>query len=193
MGVPILDSKLALRRRMRAELKLITTGQRAAASAQACALLQAQTVWKEAESILFYAPMPGELDVWPLLVEALRVGKTTALPRFQAETGDYTVRVLADALADVQVGAFGIREPVARCAALSPVKKLDLLLIPGLAFDLNGHRLGRGKGYYDQLLATVRGTRIGVAFDQQIVSGVPVEPHDVRLNGLLTPTRWILL
>ncbi len=193
MGVPILDSKLALRRRMRAELKLITTGQRAAASARACALLQAQTVWKEAESILFYAPMPGELDVWPLLVEALRVGKTAALPRFQAETGDYTVRVLADALADVQVGAFGIREPVARCAALSPVKKLDLLLIPGLAFDLNGHRLGRGKGYYDQLLATVRGTRIGVAFDQQIVSGVPVEPHDVRLNGLLTPTRWILL
>ena len=192
MGASIPESKLALRRTMGAELRLINPVQRVAASAQACALFKSQNLWKEAESILFYAPMPQELDTWPLLVEALLVGKTVALPRFQAETGDYGICVLTDAVADVEVGAFGIREPVARCS-LMPVKKLDLLMIPGLAFDLNGHRLGRGKGYYDQLLAAVRGTRIGVAFDQQIVPQVPIEPHDMHLNGILTPTRWILL
>jgi 5-formyltetrahydrofolate cyclo-ligase len=68
---------------------------------------------------------------------------------------------------------------------------VDLILVPGLAFDLRGHRLGRGKGYYDQLLRGLGGITCGVAFDQQIVAGIPVEPHDVRVNRVLTPTRWI--
>jgi 5-formyltetrahydrofolate cyclo-ligase len=79
---------------------------------------------------------------------------------------------------------------VARCLA-QPVNKLDLVLVPGVAFDLHGRRLGRGKGFYDQLLATVRGTTIGAAFEQQVVREVPVEPHDVYLNCILTPTRWL--
>jgi 5-formyltetrahydrofolate cyclo-ligase len=68
-----------------------------------------------------------------------------------------------------------------------------LILVPGVAFDLRGYRLGRGKGFYDQLLAAVRGPTCGVGFDEQIVDAVPVEPHDVRLSCLLTPTRWIEL
>jgi 5-formyltetrahydrofolate cyclo-ligase len=62
-----------------------------------------------------------------------------------------------------------------------------------VAFDLHGHRLGRGKGYYDRLLTAVRGTACGVAFDQQLVPEIPIGPHDVRMNCLLTPTRWIAL
>jgi 5-formyltetrahydrofolate cyclo-ligase len=62
-----------------------------------------------------------------------------------------------------------------------------------VAFDVHGHRLGRGKGYYDQLLRGLGGTTCGVAFDQQIVGEIPVEPHDVRVNCVLTPTRWIEL
>ena len=69
----------------------------------------------------------------------------------------------------------------------------DLILVPGVAFDLHGRRLGRGKGFYDQLLAAVRGTTCGVAFEQQMVREVPVEPHDIHLNSILTPTRWIEL
>jgi 5-formyltetrahydrofolate cyclo-ligase len=66
-----------------------------------------------------------------------------------------------------------------------------LILVPGVAFDLHGGRLGRGKGYYDRLLKELRGTTCGVAFDQQVVEAIPVEPHDVRLDHVLTPTRWI--
>jgi 5-formyltetrahydrofolate cyclo-ligase len=62
-----------------------------------------------------------------------------------------------------------------------------------VAFDLHGHRLGRGKGYYDALLRALSGTACGVAFDQQIVTEVPVAAHDVRMNCLLTPTRWVVL
>ncbi|MEY2466031.1 MAG: 5-formyltetrahydrofolate cyclo-ligase, partial [Verrucomicrobiota bacterium] len=73
----------------------------------------------------------------------------------------------------------------------SPIKPLDLILVPGVAFELHGRRLGRGKGFYDRLLADMRGTTCGVAFDEQIVAEIPVEPHDVHLDYLLTPTRWI--
>ena len=181
---------MALRRQVRARPTAMSTAQREAASAKARALLQAQTVWREAQSILFYAPMAGELDVWPLLVAALTAGKSAALPRFRAQTGSYIACMVKDANKDVERGAFGIREPVARYLA-KPVNKLDLLLVPGVAFDLHGRRLGRGKGFYDQLLAEVRGTTVGVAFDQQVVSEVPVEPHDAHLNCILTPTRWV--
>ena len=70
------------------------------------------------------------------------------------------------------------------------LNRLDLVLVPGVAFDLNGRRLGRGKGYYDRLLAEFEGWTCGVAFDQQVVEAVPSEPHDMRLTCLVTPTRW---
>ena len=95
-----------------------------------------------------------------------------------------------DIAKDLSHGQFGIREPSGHCIAVPP-NRLDLILVPGVAFDSHGRRLGRGKGFYDQLLESVRGTTCGVAFDEQIVESVPVEPHDVHLNCILTPTRWI--
>jgi 5-formyltetrahydrofolate cyclo-ligase len=77
--------------------------------------------------------------------------------------------------------------------ASAPLNRLDFILVPGVAFDLHGRRLGRGRGFYDQLLANVRGRTCGVAFDEQIVRDVPIEPHDVSLNCILTPTRWVEL
>ena len=93
---------------------------------------------------------------------------------------------------ELRTGQFGIREPIESCPEL-PLNRLDFVLVPGIAFDLQGRRLGRGKGYYDRLLAEVRGTTCGVAFDEQIVEELPVEPHDIHVNCILTPTRWIEL
>ncbi len=134
--------------------------------------------------------MPEELDLWPLLVAALSVGKHVALPRFVAETKSYEACPIQNPERDVHVGHFGIREPNQRCLRLTS-DRLDLILVPGVAFDLHGGRLGRGKGYYDQLLKVLHGTTCGVGFDQQLVDSVPVGPRDVRLNYVLTPTRWV--
>lgn len=182
--------KDALRQQIRGELKAMAAEQRAALSKQACLLLEKQAVWQNAGTIFFYAPLPEELDIWPLLRDSLAAKKTAALPRFDSATGRYVACEIADLARDISNGQFGIREPGGHCIAVPP-NRLDLILVPGVAFDARGRRLGRGKGFYDQLLASVRGTTCGVAFDEQIVEAVPVEPHDAPLNCILTPTRWI--
>jgi 5-formyltetrahydrofolate cyclo-ligase len=189
MNTRIQEAKTALREKVRLRLKKMAPEERRAASNQACALLFGQPIWTGAGSILFFAPLPLELDVWPLLTEALAAGKRVALPRFQPEARTYAAFQLKDPETDLRVGKFGIQEPKEHCAML-PVNVVDLILVPGIAFDLHGRRLGRGKGYYDQLLALLAGPRCGVVFDQQIVPEIPVEAHDAKVNYLLTPTRW---
>ncbi len=183
-------SKQALRREVAAVLRAMTPAEREAASGQARELLASRPQWRAARSVLFYAPMAEELDVWPLLQQALGAHKRVGLPRFSPEAAAYVACEVRDLGLDLKPGHFGIREPAGHCAAFS-LKWLDFILVPGVAFDLQGRRLGRGKGFYDQLLAGLRGVTCGVAFDQQIVRQVPVTPNDIRMNCVLTPTRWI--
>jgi 5-formyltetrahydrofolate cyclo-ligase len=190
MQETIRETKQRLRSQVLEELQRIAAAERAKASARGRALLELQPRWQDARSILFFAPMPGELDIWPLLTEALADGKRVALPRFVRATRSYEVCEVADPKSDLEVGHFGIREPKSARRGM-PSGRMDLILVPGVAFDLRGHRLGRGKGYYDGLLVRWRGTTCGVGFDQQVVPEIPVEPHDVRLSCVLTPTRWV--
>jgi 5-formyltetrahydrofolate cyclo-ligase len=186
------NSKAELRFSMFEELARMPEETKTTASAQARALLERQGLWGRARSILFFAPIQNELDVWPLLETALADGKIVALPRFLPETNRYTACQVRDLQGDVVAGHLKIREPQEGCE-LIPLNRLDLTLVPGVAFDVHGRRLGRGKGFYDRLLAVVSGKTCGVAFDQQIVREVPIEPHDIQLDCILTPTRWIEL
>jgi len=183
-------AKWLLRNEVSTVVKRMEPSERITASARARVLLEGQTLWRKAQRILFFAPLPDELDVWPLLTAALSAAKKVALPRFVTSTNTYEVCQVHEPALDLQVGRFGIREPRGSCVAI-PSNGLDLVLVPGVAFDLQGSRLGRGKGYYDQLLQGFHGTTCGVAFDQQIVRKIPVEPHDMCVNFVLTPTRWI--
>ena len=153
-------------------------------------MLAEQAPWRNAKTILFFAPLPGELDVWPLLSVALDAGKSVALPLFDRHLKHYTACKIQNPETDLHTGHFGIREPNTYCARLSS-SRVDLILVPGMAFDMKGHRLGRGKGYYDQLLAVIGGKRCGVAFEEQLVPEIPIEPHDARMDYLLMPTRWV--
>jgi len=184
------DLKTSLRPTVREKLKSISAPQRELHSSRARAILEQQPIWKESQSILFFAPLPDELDIWPSLAIALTAGKHVFLPRFDRNTSSYSARQIKIPDIDLRLGQFGIREPTESCPQI-PLNRLDLILVPGVAFDLHGRRLGRGRGFYDQILAAVRGKTCGVAFDEQIVDEVPVEPHDVLLNCILTPSRWI--
>jgi 5-formyltetrahydrofolate cyclo-ligase len=182
--------KAEWRRHFRAALKTMTPAQRDEASSAARDLLRRQAAWQQASAILFYAPMAGELDLSPLIDEAQQAGKKTALPGFVKETGTYQAFEVSHFTRDCAAGEFGIAEPGAHCPPIS-LKRLDLVLAPGLGFDLSGRRLGRGRGFYDRLLAGFSGTKCGVAFDQQVVEQIPAAGHDVSMNFILTQTRWL--
>ena len=186
----IREQKAALRRQVRAELKGFSPTDRAAASARACALLFQQPIWSTASLVLLYAPLPDELNIAPALDAAQGAGKVTALLRYDHRQQGYVPCLVRNRERDLRPGLLGILEPSPDCP-LVPLNQLDLTLVPGVVFSTDGGRLGRGKGYYDRLLSLVPGMKCGVAFDQQVVEAVPMEPHDVRLNCILTPTRWL--
>jgi len=189
---PILETKASLRQRLRERLKAMPPVEKATGSTNLCRLLREQTLWKQARCVLFYAALSDEVDVWPLLEVAIAEGKIVALPRYRSEQEGYGAARLQNPGNDVKPGQFGIREPAADCAGV-PLNQLDLILVPGVGFDLNGRRLGRGKGYYDRLLTGIRGAKCGLAFEKQIVMTIPTEPHDITLDYIATPSRWVVI
>jgi len=180
--------KVELRQQIRAALEKIPPAVRAVESIDLCNRLEAQL--RSARTILFFAPLPDELDVWPLLEIFLTAGKICALPFFDSVTQTYSARRVQNLAADIATGQFGIREPASSCPEI-PLEKFDLILVPGVAFDWNGNRLGRGRGYYDRILSRVGGLKCGIGYDFQLVKRIPAEPHDVRMNFIVTPERCL--
>jgi 5-formyltetrahydrofolate cyclo-ligase len=182
------NSKSDLRQKIRTRLEIISTAVRAVESIELCERLKAQMF--SAHTILFFAPLPDELDVWPVLELSLALGVICALPFFDAEKNTYGAKVINQLATDIVTGKFGVREPAASCAEI-PLDQFDLVLVPGMAFDLSGNRLGRGHGFYDRLLAGVSGIKCGVGYDFQLLEQIPAEPHDVKVDFMLTPARFV--
>ena len=187
--------KRELRQLARTRNSQIAPEQRRTLSAAAIAQLLARPEFQRAQRILGYLPLTDELDVSAALESALRAGKTVALPRYIPEENTYCAALVTETFASLSPGAFGIREPSAS-AAIMPLNQLDFVLVPGVAFDASGRRLGRGKGFYDRLLANVNSAdciKCGIAADEQIVTGIPAEAHDIPMNLIITPTRCFVM
>ena len=180
--------KTELRSYLRARLDKISPAVRAVESIELCERLNAQI--SSAHTILFFAPLPDELDVWPVLELSLALGTNCALPFFDAEKETYGAKLLKALAEDVVIGKFGVREPAATCETI-PLDQFDLILVPGVAFDLHGHRLGRGKGFYDRILSAASGIKCGVAYDFQVLESIPTEAHDAKMDFIFTPTRGV--
>lgn len=160
-------------------------------SKRLCQTVSAQSVWCNAKYILFFAAIQDEVNIWPLLEDALQKGITACLPRYLPQKDIYEAAQIRNLQFDLVQGKFGIREPRATCHAL-PLNRLDFILVPGVAFNASGYRLGRGRGYYDRMLPSMQGIRCGIAYEQQIRSDIPVEPHDIHVDYVATPQRWIV-
>jgi 5-formyltetrahydrofolate cyclo-ligase len=190
MNPPMHSAKTASRAQVRARLATLSPQECASQSQQICERALASALWSQARSILFFAPtFAGEPDITPLIQTAIASGKTVALPHFISAEAGYRAAIIAS-MDQLVVRQFNVREPGPECPE-HPLNRLDLIFVPGVAFTARGERIGRGKGYYDRLLASVRGKSVGVAFEQQLIESLPVEPHDVLLNCILTPTRLI--
>lgn len=183
------ELKTEARARLREILRALPPPAQTGAPAAVARILASQDVWLRARTVLAYAAKGAEIDLIPAMIQGLEQGKIIGLPCFVAEQARYEIRRF-DPSHPLQRGAFGVLEP-SREAPLIPPNQLDLAFVPGLGFDLFGGRLGRGGGHYDRILAATQGHRCGVAWDIQISPALPLEPHDIRMNSILTPTRWV--
>ena len=181
------ERKALLRQQLRQELQQLPSSVRAETSEQLRGRLTAQQFWKDAPAILAFAPAKSEPDVWPAVLAAGAEGRKIYLPRYEAATDRYVPVVVEEPGSELRAGTHGILEPPEHCP-IATVMPLDLILVPGVGFTSSGGRLGRGRGYYDRMLVELPGVRCGVAFDLQIISELPLEPHDARLDYLVTPS-----
>lgn len=180
-----LTTKAQRRTEARAIIAALPAAVRAEQAARLTELILASPEWLAAQRPLLFIPQPDEVDLAALIPAGLIAGKRVCLPAFDPETGTYRVREIRDAAKDLIPGRFRIPEPGPQCRTVR-LGELDFLLVPGLAFDAAGGRLGRGKGFYDRLLALASGTIWGVGFVEQVGLPLPHELHDQRLHGVFT-------
>lgn len=142
---------------------------------------QTLEIFQRAKAVGAYMPLPDEVDVTPLF-QCLE--QQVFIPAFDEALGGYRMAMFSR---DWKKGRFGIREPA------NPVwagpDELDLILVPGVAFDRAGNRLGRGGGFYDRLLPQTSALRVGICFDFQTLETLPAEPHDCRMDRLVTESE----
>lgn len=145
-----------------------------------------------ARRVLVYLSMAGEAGTGALIERLLEAGVEVAGPKVDWDARTISPARITDALTDVVQGRLGVPEPAPHTVGMA-LESIDVVLVPALAFDLRGFRLGRGAGFYDRLLADKgrRGLALGYGFEAQLAQRVPTEPHDARLDALATERRLL--
>jgi 5-formyltetrahydrofolate cyclo-ligase len=188
---PVRVQKRALRREMVARLLAMAPCQRRAQNLALAQKLAGLPGFATAQTVLIYVTaFPEEIVTAPLMRLVLELGKTLVCPRVepaQRRLVSCRVELLG---ADLAPGTLGIPEPRPSCPGIA-LETIDWVLVPGLAFDDQGYRLGRGAGYYDRFLPLLRPEtpRWALALEPQWVSALPIEPHDQPLDGVASSAR----
>lgn len=184
MADGLAEQKTELRTRMRQALRSMDSADRAEEGVALRRAVRAWPTWVAARTVLGYLPLASEVDLRPLLAEAIGRGVTVAVPVSDADGSMRPCRLASLDPADLETDAMGIavpkrREPVA-------VESIEVALVPGLAFDPQGRRLGRGGGFYDRFLPTLprKAATVAVCFGAQRVEAVPAGPSDARVEWL---------
>lgn len=173
--------KKELRRQFKEARDRMYSGQAAALSEMICGHVISSPAFVRAERVFAYYPLGNEVDVRDIVREAWRQGKQVAFPKVFGnemsffEIGDFQ---------KLHPGTFGVMEPEETCPA---DWSTGLMLVPGVAFDRGGNRMGFGKGYYDRYLARHPGCIcLGMAYELQVADRIPTEETDVPLHCLVT-------
>ena len=182
------DEKTKLRHAVFQKLREQPMELRRVKSAAVLEKLRRLAEFRESKVLMFYAATDQEVDTKPLLESALREGRCVVVPRIDRKAGSLVPVKIRDAGKDLVAGSYGILEPREELARPFDPGQIDLVLVPGVAFDKSGRRLGRGKGYYDRFLKTLppRIKRYGLAFDFQIFESVPFGNSDVSVHHVIT-------
>ncbi|OQA15200.1 MAG: 5-formyltetrahydrofolate cyclo-ligase family protein [Firmicutes bacterium ADurb.Bin356] len=181
--------KAALRKLMQNELRSMDVEGVKAKSEAACLKMFEHPAYKLSKLIFCYRAMTHEADTEDIINKAISDGKRIAYPYIM---GSSNMVALEPADSDAwETGVLGLKMPNPARSRLIAPGDFDLAIIPGLAFDANGGRLGRGAGYYDRFLKKTGAMRIGFCFSFQVVAQVPIEAHDTLMQSLVTDTICI--
>lgn len=180
-------TKAAVRGEARARLRALDDRARRTASSRVAARVWTVPEVAAARVLLLYAALPGEVETDAIAAEAARRGVVVTYPRCLPETREMALHRVAS-VDELRPGAYGIREPDVGTCPLVSTDEIDVALVPGLAWDRGGGRLGRGAGYYDRLFAAPawRGFRCGLFFAAQEFDALPADPWDVPLHAAVT-------
>lgn len=147
--------------------------------------------FKKAKKILFYLSYGSEVNTHDMIKECISSDKIAVVPKTYVKNK----RLLLSELSNwnhLEIGIYNILEPKKKYLREVSIESIDLMIIPGIVFDISGNRIGHGLGYYDILLKNYnKKARIGLAYELQIVNNIPAEPHDVKVNKIVTEERAI--
>jgi 5-formyltetrahydrofolate cyclo-ligase len=182
--------KKEIRTRLLKKMKALNEAARLSKSNEIATKLLASNVFTNAKVIHFYLACATEVQTDVMVIEALRQGKRVVAPVILHHSLRlFEINDLHPA--HLQLGPFGIREPIPDAPKEVFVKEVDLFIVPGVAYDRMGNRLGHGYGYYDRLLEGVKTKIIAPAFEFQLVDRLPCEPTDIKVNQIITEKEII--
>lgn len=168
-----------IRIRIRSQKSILSDEEKTQAARAAFEILERHASFMMAEHILMYHSLPDELSTRSF-IEKWSGRKHFYLPRVNG----VNLEILPYDRSTLRLGAFHIEEPQGDETA--DINDIELIIVPGVAYDREGNRVGRGKGYYDRLLATSKATTIGMAYDFQLVDEIDAEPHDIKVDFVIT-------
>ncbi len=179
------EQKKQLRKQIASRKALYSIEQRKTLSLRLLEQLERHPRFKAAHTILCYHSLPDEVQTHDF-VERWAGKKQLLLP---VVVGDELELRIYTGKASMQVGAYGIEEPIGK--SFTDYDTIELAIVPGVSFDSKGHRLGRGKGYYDRLLPHLSSYNIGICYAFQISESIPCESFDRRMDAVLTDEGWL--
>jgi 5-formyltetrahydrofolate cyclo-ligase len=185
--VPGQSTKGAIRRHLRDTLAVMTEADRHAKSIAACTAITSSAEFSLARVIMIYLTLPNELDTTSIALRAWQDNKNVVVPKVAWDQRRMLPVEITSLNSDnLTTTGPGVREPIAGTPI--PVGDIDLVIVPGLGFTRDGHRIGRGMGFYDRFLAQTDflGLSCGLAFEEQIIDQIPVLDHDIPLSMLVT-------
>ena len=179
------DEKTAIRATVGQQIAAMSRDARAGEAAVVCKSLEETVTHVGARGVLAFMPMDGEIDITDFLASMLARGVPLAVPTVNWEAKTMEAAWLTSLGEDgVRTGARGVLEPATIVAA--ELEAIDLIIVPGIAFDAACQRLGRGGGFYDRFLLTTTQMTVGVCFQCQMVEAVPSDPHDIPMAAVVT-------
>lgn len=184
------SQKNDLRAKIRAKRQALNKDERACKNTSIIGNLEKLPEFKAAQNILFYVSLNEEVDTHRIIKKHLNK-KQILVPTIQKKTKEFQIFRLTD-WNELESGVFGILEIHHKNRVPHPLKYIDLIIVPGVAFDKRGYRLGYGGGYYDSLLMLYQKPTIGLAYECQLIDELPHDPHDLPVDKIITENQIII-